>query len=152
MPILFGWAFLLRLEKCDLLCFEQDDLISALGNVAVNFFFASYGVRELALAFIPRGWPRPLLRASGARPGPATPSGTRTSRKPGRNKAAASRHGPNFASAPTLRPPPCAVTHIIRKSSIPSMSRRGAKFYWPSVQFLSERVDWPFELRVKCKN
>jgi hypothetical protein len=46
-----------------------------------------YGVRELALAFIGRGSPRPVLRARAARPG-----------QPGRNKAAASLRTPHEGS------------------------------------------------------
>jgi hypothetical protein len=128
-----------------------------------GLFFASCGVRELALAFIPRGSPRRVTRPG--QPGPAS------NRRGKRNKVAASRRTPNFASATTLRPPPCAATHVIRKFSIPSMAQREAKFYWPSVRFLlarqycggsarfwsppaswRERVNWLFEIRAKCEN
>jgi len=32
------------------------------------------------------------------------------------------------------------------------MARRETKFDWPLVQFLSERVGWPFEFRAKSEN
>jgi selenocysteine-specific elongation factor len=63
---------------------------------------AKFGVRELALAFIGRGLPRPTLRAVGACPG-----------KPGLNKAAASRRTPHEAKKRLIATHPnseCALT------------------------------------------
>ncbi len=41
-----------------------------------------------------------------------------------------------FFACEEKRPPAGSVAHVMRETSIVSMSNCGAKFYWPSVQFL----------------
>jgi hypothetical protein len=46
-----------------------------------------------------------------------------------------------------IGPPTDASAHLIRETSIRSMTQWEAKFDWSEVQFLSDCVDWPFWCR-----
>src|SRR5271155_2637515 len=50
------------------------------------------------------------------------------------------------------RPLTGTSARLIRKPSIRSMTQRGSKNYWPSVQFLSPRGHCTFETRMKMEN
>jgi hypothetical protein len=134
--------FLLRLENCDVLFFEEHTSISELATVAISLLFAWVGRREIAQSsgegpFGSRCSLRMPVLAGSARPP------ERVSIRIGRFPLFSISWGDFYSHLVSIRnaqelsgPPTGVAAPLIRKSSTVSIALAGTKFYWSEVQFL----------------